>query len=144
MKRYERTRVLVEGDREVLASFAQAAAAHLQVEVFKEPVEELVMLKVREGAAKSTFFLGEALMVSCIVQVEDTYGYGMLLGEDREAAYQLAVVDAAYAHDAEWCEHAGWNETLCEQQALLSEEEQEQRARIAKTRVDFSTMDVDL
>ena len=67
MNRKERTRVLVEGNRKVLSRMACEAEQLYAVAMVKEPAEELVMLKVRESAQCSLFYLGEALMTSCAV-----------------------------------------------------------------------------
>ncbi len=34
-------------------------------------------------------------MTSCVVRIGDAYGYGMVMGEDHDKAFDLAVVDAA-------------------------------------------------
>ena len=64
MNRKERTRILVEGSRKVLSRMACEAEQLYAVAMVREPTEELVMLKVREGAQCSLFYLGEALMTS--------------------------------------------------------------------------------
>lgn len=97
MNRKERTRILVEGSRKVLSRMACEAEQLYAVAMVREPTEELVMLKVREGAQCSLFYLGEALMTSCAVRIGGAHGYGMVLGEDRKKARDLAIVDAVYA-----------------------------------------------
>ena len=99
MKRYERTRALVEGD----PALARAIVCEVErdgsqgaVAVLDEPREELVMVQARETAQGSLFFLGEALMTSCRVRVGDAVGLGLVLGSDRCRAYELAVVDAVF------------------------------------------------
>ena len=141
MRRKERTRVLVEGRREVLSRIAREAEGACEVRVVEDPAEELVMLKVREGAQRSLFYLGEALMTSCTVRVGDAYGYGMVLGEDRDKARDLAVVDAAYAHDEALGERLGWDELLAREAACLDVELRRRREALLKTQVDFSTME---
>ncbi len=100
MKRYERTRALVEGD----PALARAIVCEVErdgsqgaVAVLDEPREELVMVQARETAQGSLFFLGEALMTSCRVRVGDAVGLGLVLGSDRCRAYELAVVDAVFS-----------------------------------------------
>ena len=89
MKRYERTRALVEGD----PALARAIVCEVErdgsqgaVAVLDEPREELVMVQARETAQGSLFFLGEALMTSCRVRVGDAVGLGLVLGSDRCAS----------------------------------------------------------
>lgn len=103
MERKVRTRILVEGDRTVLDQLAREIEQMHDVALVKEPTEELVMLRVRESAQRSQFYLGEALMTSCVVRIGDAYGYGMVMGEDHDKAFDLAVVDAAYTLDPVSC-----------------------------------------
>ena len=72
MKRYERTRALVEGDPALARAIVcevERDGAQDAVAVLDEPHEELVMVQARETAQGSLFFLGEALMTSCRVRV---------------------------------------------------------------------------
>lgn len=86
MKRYERTRALVEGDPALARAIVcevERDGAQDAVAVLDEPREELVMVQARETAQGSLFFLGEALMTSCRVRVGDAVGLGLVLGSDR-------------------------------------------------------------
>ncbi|HIY84364.1 MAG TPA: phosphonate C-P lyase system protein PhnG [Candidatus Rubneribacter avistercoris] len=147
MRRYRRTRALVEGDanlvREIVRE-AEAAAGEGGIAVLDEPNEELVMLQVRETAQGSRFYLGEALMTSCRVRLAGAVGYGLVLGGDRCRAYELAVADAAFSGpDGErWA--ARWDERLERELAAVEAREADQARRAALTKVDFSTMEVDL
>lgn len=142
MNRKERTRVLVEGNRKVLSRMACEAEQLYAVAMVKEPTEELVMLKVREGAQRSLFYLGEALMTSCSVRIGGAYGYGMVLGEDRKKARDLAIVDAVYAAGGNEILLLAWEEMLEEERQRLAEAEQKRAEALLRTQVDFSTMEV--
>lgn len=141
MERKERTRILVEGDRSVLDHIAREIKQTHDVALVKEPTEELVMLRVRESAKRSQFYLGEALMTSCVVRIGATYGYGMVMGEDHNKAFDLAVVDAAYTLDAEQCESKGWNALLAESDEHIKAQKRKRNEALLKTQVDFSTME---
>ena len=86
MRRYERTRALVEGD----PALARAIVCEIErgsergaICVLDEPREELVMVQARETAQGSLFFLGEALATSCRVRLGDAVGLGLVLGSDQ-------------------------------------------------------------
>lgn len=142
MERKTRTRILVEGDRDVLDQLAREVEQKHDVALVKEPTEELVMLRVRESAQRSQFYLGEALMTSCVVRIGGTYGYGMVMGEDHDKAFDLAVVDAAYTFDPTACEEAGWNALLAQSDERLQAKKRMRNEVLLKTQVDFSTMEV--
>lgn len=59
MKRRQRTEILVEGSRELAARMAQAIADRYEVKLVEQPSQGLVMVKVRETAKRSLFYLGK-------------------------------------------------------------------------------------
>ncbi len=142
MNRKERTRVLVEGDRGLLSRMAGEAERHFAVATVKEPAEELVMLKMREDAQRSLFYLGEALMTTCTMRIGQAHGHGMVLGEDRQKARDLAVVDAVYAACGDEPLLHRWDEALAEERRVLEERAQKHAEALLRTQVDFSTMEV--
>ena len=146
MKRYERTRALVEGD----PALARAIVCEVErdgsqgaVAVLDEPREELVMVQVRETAQGGLFYLGEALMTSCRVRVGPSVGLGLVLGSDRCRAYELAVVDAAFAGEAGAPRAERWDGRLRQELARIEVREAAEARRVATTKVDFSTMKVE-
>ena len=146
MKRYERTRALVEGD----PALARAIVCEVErdgsqgaVAVLDEPREELVMVQARETAQGSLFFLGEALTTSCRVRVGDAVGLGLVLGSDRCRAYELAVVDAVFSGAAGDAWASRWDASLRAELARVEARDQREARRTAATQVDFSTRTVE-
>ena len=146
MKRYERTRALVEGD----PALARAIVCEVErdgsqgaVAVLDEPREELVMVQARETAQGSLFFLGEALTTSCRVRVGDAVGLGLVLGSDRCRAYELAVVDAVFSGAAGDAWASRWDASLRAELARVEARDQREARRTAAPKVDFSTMKVE-
>ena len=90
LRRYERTRALVDGDPSLAREIVREVEDELGAEALKvhdEPREELVMVQVRETAQGGLFYLGETLMTSCRVRVGSFVGLGLVLGGDRCRAY---------------------------------------------------------
>lgn len=145
LKRYERTRALVDGDPSLAREIVREVEGELGAEALEEldaPREELVMVQVRETAQGTLFYLGEALMTSCRVRVGGHVGRGMILGSDSRRAYELAVADAVLsAEDGPWA--AAWDQALREELARIDAREAAAAARVACTKVDFSTMRVE-
>lgn len=141
MNRYQRTQVLVEGDCAVAQEIASEIEQSCAVEVLDEPREELVMVKVRESGRNSLFYLGEALMCSCRVRIDGEMGFGYVLGSKRNAAYNLAVVDAAYRSNRPFERRPKWDQRIEKEARRLRERQLKDQALIDRTRVDFSVMD---
>ena len=144
MRRRERTRILVDGDHALARRMAAEVESSHPVEVLDDPREGLVMVKVRESAKRQQFYLGEALMTSCRVRLGDTQGLGIVMGDDRQLAYELAVVDAAFALQDEGFDRSKWEEELRAEGTRIEAERARERAITDKTRVNFSTMEVEL
>lgn len=70
------------------------------------------------------------------------HGYGMVLGEDRKKARDLAIVDAVYAVGGNEILLLAWEEMLEEERQRLAEAEQKRAEALLRTQVDFSTMEV--
>lgn len=114
-----------------------------EIEVLDEPREELVMVEVRETAQRTLFYLGEVLATTCRVRVDGTLGFGMVMGSDRCAAYELAVIDAAFEGGG-FAGREDAERLIAEEAGRLEREERSKLGVRERTRVDFSTMDVEL
>ena len=147
LRRYERTRALVDGDPSLAREIVREVEDELGAEALKvldEPREELVMVQVRETAQGGLFYLGEALMTSCRVKAGDAQGLGIVMGDDRELAFDLALIDAAFAQDGGPIDTTRWEELLRAERVRIDAERALEQAVTGKTRVDFSTMEVEL
>jgi len=144
LQRYERTRVLIEGDSRLARDIATQIERNYQIEVLDEPHDELVMIKVRESALNSLFYLGETLVSSCRVRLDDTIGHGVVMGTNHALAYDLALVDVVFSTEKEKDFAALWEERMRDEEKRVSLRRAEAARRIEKSRVDFSTMKVEV
>ena len=141
MKRIERTRILIHGAPELRAALAREIVDRYPVYTISEASPGLVMTTMRETAQKSRFHLGEVLVTEAKVQVRGKLGLGIVAGEQDEAAFDLAVIDAAY--NAALPETEAWAERLTAEADAIARRAAAEDARILETRVSFQTMDVD-
>ncbi|NOV02949.1 phosphonate C-P lyase system protein PhnG [Paenibacillus planticolens] len=141
MKRKQRTEVLINGSPQLAAALANEIKGRYSVAVMEEPNHGLVMVKVRETAQKSLFYLGEVLVTECKVQIEGAVGIGIVKGDEPEKAYDLAVIDAAYAARLE--ETEAWTALLLSEGERLAAKRQDDHTSVLRTKVDFETMDID-
>lgn len=140
MKRRERTRILIEGDRDLRRRLCAEALETADVYTVAEPAPGLVMTTMRESARRSRFFLGEVMVTEAKVRIGTHLGLGIIAGDDPDAAYELAVIDAAF--NARLPVAEDWVTALQDEAARIEEDRAREEARILKTRVDFQTMDV--
>ena len=139
MDRTRRTRILIEGDPQLRRELSARVEGRRSISVVEEPRGGLVMLKLRETAKNSLFYMGELLVTEAKVQIEGRMGLGIIAGDDPEAARDLAVIDAAC--NAGVPETGEWEGLLLAEEERIAVREAQESARIARTTVDFESMD---
>ncbi|WP_319469627.1 phosphonate C-P lyase system protein PhnG [uncultured Trichococcus sp.] len=138
MNKRRRTRILIDYGKAAALRMAGTIEGSYPIEMISEPNEALTMIKVRESAQNSLFYLGEVLITETKVRVAGKLGIGLVKGHEAELSRALAVIDAAYS--AGLPETQEWQETL-EQLELAGEEAIDRRQReLARTKVNFETM----
>ncbi|MDR3540553.1 MAG: phosphonate C-P lyase system protein PhnG [Desulfosporosinus sp.] len=140
MLRKKRTEVLIKGSAEVAVRLAQEILKIYPVRIIEEPNNSLVMVKVRESAQRSLFYLGEVFITECKVMIAGHLGIGLVKGPEPELGYNLAIIDAAY--NANLPETKDWTNILLLEEVRLQEECEALKNKVLKTKVNFETMDV--
>lgn len=140
MIRKLRTEILIKGSTEVSAKLAQEILMVYEVTTIEESNNSLVMVKVRESAKRSLFYLGEVLITECKVMLDGAIGIGMVKGHEPALAYNLAIVDAAYK--ANLPETKEWTNILLLEEVHINHQSEALKNKILKTKVNFATMDV--
>ena len=140
MDRKNRSRILIEGSQGLAKKMAEEIEGKYDVTIIQKPDSGLVMLKMRENAKRSLFYLGEAIVVESRVLVAGKMGIGIVAGHNEELAYWLAVVDAAY--NANLAETEAWEKLLQQEAEEIYAQATEESKRILRTRVNFETMSV--
>lgn len=140
MNRKRRMHILIDGSRDLSKKMARQIEENHSVEVLMEPQEALTMIKMRETAKKSLFYLGEVLVTECKVRVNHQVGMGIVVGIEPDLAYYLAVIDAAF--EAQCGEVAEWLPLLAAEEQRIAAEKNVKASAIHKTKVSFETMDV--
>ncbi|MHB8072756.1 phosphonate C-P lyase system protein PhnG [Desulfosporosinus fructosivorans] len=140
MIRKKRTELLIKGSAEVSKEFAQEILKMYQVKIIEEPNNSLVMVKVRESAQQSLFYLGEVFITECKVMIDGYLGIGMAKGHELDLVYNLAIIDAAY--NADLPETKEWMDVLLLEERRIKDECEGLNNKVLKTKVHFETMDL--
>lgn len=140
MKRKRRTEILINGSHELVKEFAEEICGSFDVKIIQEPENGLVMLKVRETSKKSLYYPGEVYVTECKVQVKQSIGIGIVMGDQPKLAYNLAVVDAAFGENVSITEN--WISRLIEEEKRINQQKAAMQSDILKTKVNFENMDV--
>lgn len=139
MKKSQITRTLIEGDPALLRKLCAEIEERYTVAVVAAPGKSLVMSKAKDSVSQQPFYIGEIMVTECIVDIQGTHGFGILIGEHAEKAYELAVVDAAM--NAALPETKGWISALRAEEERIASRLRQERERVMKTKVNFDTME---
>lgn len=121
-----------------LASIVLQSYANSKVKLLTEPRQGLVMLRVKETVANSQFNAGEVLVTEVKLELEEQFGFGMVIGDSPRRAMAIALVDAALAKGgpvADQLQHE-----LVELGHQLARSHQHLQALVDTTRVEFERM----
>ena len=140
MNRKRRCKVLIDGNSKIAEQLATVIKSNYKINVLDVPNNGLVMMKMRENAKQSLFYIGEVAVIEARVEVQGSIGLGVLIGSDSKLAYNLAVIDAAY--NANLPEILSWRDILLAEEGLIEKKIKSKTASILKTKVNFETMDV--
>lgn len=139
MNRRRRTEILIQGDSELAQTFARSIIRKYECKKIIGPHYGLTMIKVRESAKNSLFYIGEILITEAKVSINDCIGTGVAAGMRKELAEHLAVVDAAYG--AGLPETVEWEPELMAAEKKMKKKRAAHQAELFHTKVSFETMD---
>ena len=139
MNRKRRTEILIKGSSEIAKKLSLEIEEKYSVKTIEEPNYGLVMVKIREGAKNTLFYIGEVLVTEAKVLIEGKLGIGIVSGNKTELAYYLAVIDATYNATLE--ETKGWEGIFLCEETKIKEELKKREAKILMTKVNFENMD---
>ncbi|SDH98415.1 alpha-D-ribose 1-methylphosphonate 5-triphosphate synthase subunit PhnG [Alteribacillus persepolensis] len=140
MNRRRRTKILIDGDWCLAKGMADEVTQRYNCQNIIAPRQGLTMVRMRESAKKSLFYIGEVLVTEAKVELNQCIGIGIVVGIHEEMARQLAVIDAAYK--AELPETKKWEDRLLKAEQLIKKEKSKQQTELFETTVNFETMDV--
>lgn len=133
--------VLANSPEEEVCRLASTVLEHYeqsQVKVLSGPQQGLVMLRVRETVANSLFNAGEVLVTEVKLELDDQFGFGMIIGDSQRHAMGIALVDAALRKGGDV---ADWlTQELIDLDTKIIAKNQRELALVASTKVEFERM----
>jgi alpha-D-ribose 1-methylphosphonate 5-triphosphate synthase subunit PhnG len=138
VNRKRRTEILIKGSSEIAKIISLEIEEKYIVKVVEEPNYGLVMVKIREGAKRTLFYIGEVLVTEAKVLIQGKLGIGIVSGNNSELAYNLGVIDAAYNASLE--ETKSWEEILVSEEIKIKKERNKREAKTLMTKVNFENM----
>ena len=140
MNRRQRTEILIQGAPTLSEKLATIITDSYKCREVVAPRYGLTMVKMRESAQKSLFYLGEVLVTEAKVMINNKIGVGIVVGMEDELALNLAIIDAAYNANLE--ETNDWKNDLLQEAERIKSNRAKEQQNLLKTKVDFQTMDI--
>ena len=140
MKRRLRTKLLIEVGHSEALEMAKEILEQYEVEEIQPPRQGLTMIKLRESAKNSLFYIGEVLVTETKVKIGNSFGTGIVMEENNQLSKALAIIDAAYKENLP--ETEGWLEILKALEQKLQTEVEKVKCSIERTKVHFDTMNI--
>ncbi|GAA0445371.1 MAG: phosphonate C-P lyase system protein PhnG [Bacillota bacterium] len=139
MKRRRRTEILIQDDTTLAKQLAEGLLQNYTYREIVAPHYGLTMVKMRESAKNSLFYIGEVLVTEAKVEINQHVGIGVVQGMEDELALQLAIIDAAY--NANLPQTKEWHDLLLQAEAEITMKKAKKQAELFETKVNFETMD---
>lgn len=93
------SQVTAEGRLEKLKEMAEIIVAEHPCQIIHHSSPGMVMVKHIDPIEKTPFYLGEAFVTQCEVEIGENLGYGCVLGDEPERALYGAILDAALGNE---------------------------------------------
>lgn len=139
MKKSRLTKILIDGNPELLKNISSQVEEIVSVQMERSPKTSLVMLKARDSVSMQPFYMGEVLVTECTVAILGQFGMGVIMGEEPERSYQIAVVDAAFNADLPITE--SWIPLLEQEEKNIQRRHLMESKMVSQSQVNFDTME---
>lgn len=108
-----------------------------KVIVLSSPTEQTLLQPVKDPISNGSFYGGEILVTSCMVQVDGEKGWAMVMDIDKKKALHVATLDGAFAKGIMKDEII----TLLENTSKkITKDKEEENRKINSTKVSFDLM----
>jgi alpha-D-ribose 1-methylphosphonate 5-triphosphate synthase subunit PhnG len=126
------TKDVVALAEQILGAYPESA-----VTMISGPKVAMVQLRMRESVNNSVFNAGEVLVTETRLELNGTFGFGMIIGNNPEHATAIAIIDAALRMSEP--AHSPITDTITQLGVELQVRQRRQFAASASTKVEFDT-----
>ena len=131
------TRVFAKYGRQEAINFFLKYKEELDFDIISGPSEGLVMVKTREHAKNTLFYMGEVLITETKIRHGSVVGTGLVKGSDNELSQAMAFIDLSIKMEQFTTE---LNEILNTLKNVEANDIAEKTEKILQTKVNFEMM----
>lgn len=96
MKREELNYILQEAKLEDIKHLHKKIDKKYKVVVINKPTSQTLLVPVKDPISEGSFYAGEALVTSTIVEVNKQKGWSMVLDDNEKLSLYIATIDAVF------------------------------------------------
>jgi alpha-D-ribose 1-methylphosphonate 5-triphosphate synthase subunit PhnG len=131
--------IICECDLEPLEAFVRELEPYCAIQVVRHPAVGTTMIRAEDSVEAQPFYLAEALITECELNIDGQAGFGLCLGDEPVRSYCMAFLDALLLlSDAR---QARVEAFLSEQAAIIDGRVRAEHDHIQRTKVDFKLME---
>lgn len=128
-------KIVAEGRPERIKTAVEKIVDEFQCSVLSAPSSGMIMVKHIDPIEKTPFYLGEAFVTQCEVEIKGEIGYGCVLGDEPERALYGAIIDAVLGNGFNLPHKAV--EVLNDEMEYIKHKHKKEDGQILKTKVNF-------
>jgi alpha-D-ribose 1-methylphosphonate 5-triphosphate synthase subunit PhnG len=131
--------IICECDLEPLEAFVMELEPHCAIQMVRHPAVGTTMIRAEDSVEGQPFYLGEALITECELNIDGQPGFGLCLGDEPVRSYCMAFLDALSSlSDSRQSRVEAF---LSEQAAIIEGRVRVEHDLIQRTKVDFKLME---
>ena len=131
--------IICECDLEPLEAFVRALESHCAIQVVRHPAVGTTMIRAEDSVEGQPFYLGEALITECELNIDGQAGFGLCLGDEPVRSYCMAFLDALLLLSDS--RRPRVEAFLSEQATIIDGRVRAEHDHIQRTKVDFKLME---
>ena len=133
--------IICECGLEPLEAFVRALEPHCAIQVVRHPAVGTTMIRAEDSVEGQPFYLGEALITECELNIDGQAGFGLCLGDEPVRSYCMAFLDALLLLSDSRLPRV--EAFLSEQAAIIDGRVRAEHDHIQRTKVDFKLMETE-
>ena len=133
--------IICECDLEPLETFVKELEPHCAIQVVRHPAVGTTMVRAEDSVEGQPFYLGEALITECELNIDGQPGFGLCLGDEPVRSYCMAFLDALMLLSDSRLSRV--EDFLSAQAAVIEGRVRSEHELIQRTKVDFKLMETE-
>lgn len=133
--------IICECELEALEAFVKQLEPDCAIQVVRHPAVGTTMVRAEDSVEGQPFYLGEALITECELNIDGQPGFGLCLGDEPVRSYCMAFLDAMLLLSDSRLRRV--EAFLSEQATLIEARIRAEHDHIQRTKVDFKLMETE-